>query len=101
MTHQLPREQMDRLRAIILDEPGYMPPTFDPARFVAASRARRAEPHRPIIVRQVAPSGEACIHCGIPMWRGCDHFEPYVRPTTPAYRGNYDPHQHGYLRNGK
>lgn len=92
MTHQLPREQMDHLRAIILDESGYMPPTFDPARFVAASRARRVEPHRPIIVRQVAPSGEGCVHCGIPMWRGCDHFEPYDRPQPVAFAADKTRH---------
>ncbi len=51
-------------------------PAIDWARVAAAHRnhqtknAARPKPTRP------APSRDECPHCGIPGWRGCDHFLP-------------------------
>lgn len=82
MTRQLPREQMERLRAIVLDDADNAPIAFDTSRFVAAMRAKERQATR-APRRKPATSREACIHCGIPMLNGCDHFEPFV-PIAPA-----------------
>lgn len=54
-------------------------PAIDGGRIAAAYRAKASAPRRqPKVPTRHALSREACVNCGIPGSRGCDHFLPFV-----------------------
>lgn len=59
---------------------------FDPARFVAAARAKSLKERVERQRRQVYPatSSAPCVHCGASGWNGCDHQGPYEGKERPG-----------------
>lgn len=57
----------------------------DYARAAAAMLARASAPKAPKPVpTEPAPSRESCARCGVPGWKGCDHWLPCeIAPVTP------------------
>ena len=61
------------------------PKPIDQAKLVAAYRTKAARSQRPKPQpTEPSPTLEACVHCGIPGGKGCDHWLPFEAQPSPV-----------------